>query len=108
MGAAIIAAGAALYYLSENQHKEFSHINSLSRIAASNHVWLDRFTIRNLELVNTPHENAKTLLDVLDKTVTPMGGRLMKRWIIMPLKDLTEIRARHDVVHWLTNEPDNS
>ena len=105
MGAAIIAAGAALYYLSENQHKEFSHINSLSRIAASNHVWLDRFTIRNLELVNTPHENAKTLLDVLDKTVTPMGGRLMKRWIIMPLKDLTEIRARHDVVDWLTNEP---
>ena len=105
MGAAIIAAGAALYYLSENQHKEFSHINSLSRIAASNHVWLDRFTIRNLELVNTPHENAKTLLDILDKTVTPMGGRLMKRWIIMPLKDLTEIRARHDVVDWLTNEP---
>ena len=105
MGAAIIAAGAALYYLSENQHKEFSHINRLSRIAATNHVWLDRFTIRNLELVYSPHENAKTLLDVLDNTRTPMGGRLLKRWLIMPLKDPKEMGARHDVVEWLKNNP---
>ena len=105
MGAAIIAAGAALYYLSENQHKEFSHINRLSRITATNHVWLDRFTIRNLELVYSPHENAKTLLDVLDNTRTPMGGRLLKRWLIMPLKDPQEMGARHDVVEWLKNNP---
>ena len=104
MTSGIIAAGAALYYLSENQHKEFSHINTLSRIAATSHVWLDRFTIRNLELVYSPHQNAKTLLDVLDKTSTPMGGRLMKRWLIMPLKDQKEMESRHDVVGWLKDD----
>lgn len=108
MNVAIIAAGAALYYLSENQHKTFEHITNLSRISASNYVWLDRFTIRNLELVSTPHENATTLLNILDKTLTPMGGRLMKRWLIMPLKKLDEIRSRHDVVEWLKNDAEQA
>jgi DNA mismatch repair protein MutS len=101
-----IAAGAALFYLSENQHKSLGHINTLGRIEERNYVWLDRFTIRNLELVYSPHDNAKTLLDVLDKTVSPMGGRLMHRWLILPLKDAGEIRHRHSIVKWLKNNPD--
>ena len=101
-----IAAGAALFYLSENQHKSLGHINTLGRIEEHNYVWLDRFTIRNLELVYSPHDNAKTLLDVLDKTVSPMGGRLMHRWLILPLKDAGEISHRHSIVKWLKNNPD--
>ncbi len=94
----IIAAGAALHYLNETQHHKASHINKLSRIEEDHYVWLDRFTIRNLELLNSPNENAKTLLEVIDKTVSPMGSRMLKRWMVLPLKDIQPIKQRHDIV----------
>jgi DNA mismatch repair protein MutS len=100
----VIAAGAILYYLSENQHNRLGHITAISRIEEERYVWLDRFTVRNLELISTPHENATTLADVLDRTKTPMGGRMMKRWIVLPLKDEKPINERLDAVKFLTSE----
>lgn len=97
----IIAAGAIIHYLSENQHDRLGHITALSRIEEEKYVWLDRFTIRNLELVSSPHENATTLIDVLDSTKTPMGGRMMKRWMVLPLKDLKPIQDRLTAVQSL-------
>ena len=94
----IIAAGSIIHYLSENQHDRLGHITSISRIEEENYVWLDRFTIRNLELISSPHENATTLIQIIDKTKTPMGGRMMKRWTILPLKDLKPIQDRLDAV----------
>ena len=94
----IIAAGSILQYISEAQHKQLGHISKISRIEEDKYVWLDRFTTRNLELINSPHENGATLLSVLDKTITPMGGRMMKRWMVLPLKDLKAIEARLDAV----------
>lgn len=94
----IIAAGAILYYLSETQHNKLQHINSIQRIAEDAYVWMDRFTLRNLELYHSYNPNAVTLLDVIDKTCSPMGGRLLKRWLALPLKDLAAIQARHEVV----------
>lgn len=99
---AVIAAGAVFHYLSENQHNRLGHITALSRIEEEKYVWLDRFTIRNLELVYSTNENALTLADILDKTHTPMGGRLMKRWLVLPLKDEKPINERLDVVDYLT------
>lgn len=100
----IIAAGAILFYLSENQHSRLGHITSISRIEEEKYVWLDRFTVRNLELISSPHENATTLSDVLDKTKTPMGGRMMKRWIVLPLKNENPIRERLQAVKYLKGE----
>lgn len=97
----IIAAGAILHYISEAQHDKVGHITKIQRIEEEKYVWLDRFTIRNLELVNSPHDDAATLLSVLDDTQTPMGGRMMKRWIVLPLKDKTRIDARLDAVEAL-------
>ena len=97
----IIAAGAALHYLSETQNHKIQHINKLNRIEEEHYVWLDRFTIRNLELIHTPNENAVTLLQILDKTLTPMGGRLLKKWILMPLKEKMLIEERLSVVNFL-------
>ncbi len=97
----IIASGAILYYLSETQHNKIQHITSIHRIAEDAYVWMDRFTIRNLELYHSYNPNAVTLLDVIDKTLSPMGGRLLKRWLALPLKDLTKIRSRHEVVRYL-------
>jgi len=97
----IIAAGAILHYLSETEHKHLGHITSISRIEEEKYVWLDRFTIRNLELVFSQHENATTLLDILDRTKTPMGGRLLKRWMVLPLKDEKPIQERLDAVRYL-------
>jgi DNA mismatch repair protein MutS len=94
----IIAAGAVLYYLSETQHNQLKHIQSISRIAEDNYVWMDRFTVRNLELYNPNSMNAVTLLDVIDKTISPMGGRLLKRWLALPLKDKENIQNRHELV----------
>ena len=94
----IIAAGAVLYYLSETQHKQLKHIQSISRIAEDNYVWMDRFTVRNLELYNPNSVNAVTLLNVIDKTISPMGGRLLKRWLALPLKNIDTIRKRHELV----------
>jgi DNA mismatch repair protein MutS len=97
----IIASGAILYYLSETQHNRVQHITSIQRIAEDAYVWMDRFTIRNLELYQSYNPNAVTLLDVIDKTLSPMGGRLLKRWLALPLKDLNKIRSRHEVVSYL-------
>ena len=105
---AIVAAGAVFHYLNENQHQKLGHITAISRIEEEKYVWLDRFTIRNLELVYSTNENAKTLADILDKTYTPMGGRMMKRWMVLPLKDEKPINERLDVVEYLTKNEDIS
>ncbi len=97
----IIASGAILYYLSETQHNKNNHITSIHRIAEDAYVWMDRFTIRNLELYHSYNPNAVTLLDVIDKTLSPMGGRLLKRWLALPLKDINKITGRHEVVAYL-------
>ncbi|PQB03041.1 DNA mismatch repair protein MutS [Polaribacter filamentus] len=94
----IIAAGAVLYYLSETQHNQLKHIQTISRIAEDNYVWMDRFTVRNLELYNPNSINAITLLDIIDKTISPMGGRLLKRWLALPLKNIEDIKNRHELV----------
>src|SRR5690606_31904868 len=96
----IIASGAILYYLSETQNKKLDHITAISRIAEEQYVWMDRFTIRNLELYNTGYTNAVSLLDVIDKTISPMGGRMLKRWLALPLKNIQDIQQRHQVVHF--------
>jgi DNA mismatch repair protein MutS len=101
-----IAAGAALHYLSETQHDRIQHISKISRIEEDHYVWLDRFTIRNLELLNSQNENATSLLSVIDRTISPMGSRLMKRWILLPLKDRQPIVERHEMVeHLLQHQP---
>jgi DNA mismatch repair protein MutS len=97
----IIASGAILYYLSETQHNKVQHITTIQRLAEEAYVWMDRFTIRNLELYHSYNPNAVTLLDVIDKTLSPMGGRLLKRWLALPLKDANKIRNRHQVVSYL-------
>jgi DNA mismatch repair protein MutS len=96
----IIAAGAILYYLDITQHEQLGHITSLSRIEENRYVWLDKFTIKNLELFNSPYEGAKTLIEVMDHTISPMGGRLLKRWISLPLKDIQPVNERLDVVQF--------
>lgn len=100
----IIASGAVLHYLSETQHSRLQHINKLQRIAEEEYVWMDRFTIRNLELYHSTNLNAVTLLDVIDKTISPMGGRLLKRWLALPLKNIEKIQQRHQVVAYLKTE----
>ncbi len=102
----IVAAGAAIHYLHETQHDKIDYITSLSRIDQGQFVWLDKFTIRNLELLNTPNPNAKTLIDVIDKTVSPMGSRLLRRWISLPLKNKEQIQARYDVVDYFYKNRD--
>ncbi len=95
---AIIAAGVCIHYLNETHHNELSHIQALSRIDEEKYVWLDRFTIRNLELLQPNHEHGKALIDILDQTVTPMGARLLKRWVVLPLKEKQFIEERLEVV----------
>lgn len=102
----IIASGAVLHYLSETQHSRLQHINQIQRIAEEEYVWMDRFTIRNLELYHSPHQNAVTLLDIIDNTLSPMGGRLLKRWLALPLKNLEKIQQRHQVVAHLKEHGD--
>lgn len=102
----IIAAGAIFHYLSETQHHQLGHITNISRIEEEKYVWLDRFTVRNLELIQSHNDNATTLIDILDKTKTPMGGRMMKRWMVLPLKDLKPIEDRLDAVDFLVQNPD--
>ncbi|WP_405610374.1 DNA mismatch repair protein MutS [Polaribacter sp. Asnod1-A03] len=104
----IIAAGAVLYYLSETQHNQLKHIQHISRIAEDNYVWMDRFTVRNLELYNPNSINAVTLLDVIDKTISPMGGRLLKRWLALPLKNIDEIKNRHELVKFFIDSDEFS
>jgi DNA mismatch repair protein MutS len=102
----IIAAGAVLYYLSETQHNKLKHIQNISRIAEDNYVWMDRFTIRNLELYNPNSLNAVTLLNVIDKTISPMGGRLLKRWLALPLKHVEKIQYRQELVKYCIENDD--
>ena len=99
----IIAAGAALHYIYETQNHKIQHITKISRIEEDLYVWLDKFTIRNLELIHSPNENAVTLLDVLDETQTPMGSRMLRKWILMPLKEKSLIEERLAVVEYLIN-----
>jgi len=102
----IIASGAILQYLDLTQHSKTGHISSLSRIEQDHYVWLDRFTIRNLEIFNSLYEGAPTLIDVMDQTLSPMGSRLMKRWLSLPLKDVLLIRERHNMVEHISEEED--
>ncbi|ETZ22908.1 DNA mismatch repair protein MutS [Pedobacter sp. V48] len=97
----IVAAGVVLHYLNETEHRNLKHISSISRLEEDKYVWLDRFTIRNLELVSSTNDNAITLFEVLDQTSTPMGARLLHKWIIMPLKELKPIEERLGVVGFL-------
>ncbi len=101
LSSGIIAAGAALHYLSETRHHKLQHIAKIARIAENEYVWMDRFTIGNLELYHASSQNAVTLLDVIDKTISPMGGRLLKRWVALPLKKIDKITNRHEVVSYL-------
>ena len=104
----IIAAGAALYYLQDTQHDRTKHICKITRIEEDKYVWLDRFTVRNLELVHSPNDNACTLIDVLDQTLTPMGSRLLRRWVVMPVKEISVINNRLAVVENLIVNSDLS
>ena len=100
----VVAAGAALYYLQDTHHDKTGHICKLSRIEEDRYMWLDKFTMRNLELVSSPNDKARTLLDVIDNTLTPMGARLLRRWIVMPLKEKTRIEGRLNVVDLLVRD----
>ncbi len=106
MNLGLVAAGAILHYLKETEHPHLQHITSIQRIEQNDYLWMDRFTIRNLELLNSPTENGSSLLKVLDTTCTPMGARLLKRWIVFPLKDIQKINERLDVVEHLVLHPD--
>ncbi|NBP30126.1 MAG: DNA mismatch repair protein MutS, partial [Flavobacteriia bacterium] len=108
IGLGVIAASAALHYVKENQLKTLHHIRSLSRIDETEHLWMDRFTIRNLELLYAQHEQGIPLLEVIDQTLTPMGGRLMKRWLVMPLTNLNAIQGRIATVDWFYQEMDRA
>lgn len=100
----IVASGAILHYLSETQHNKLQHITTINRIAEDEYVWMDKFTVRNLELYHSNNANAVTLINVIDKTISPMGGRLLKRWLALPLKNVEKIRSRHEVVRFLLDE----
>ncbi len=106
MQLAIISSGAILHYLDITQHRKLSHISGLSRIEEEHYVWLDRFTIRNLELFSPLHESGKSLIEVVDKTISPMGSRLLKRWMALPLKDIEPIEKRLDVVELFLKNPE--
>ena len=100
----IVASGAVLHYLGETQHHKLQHITSIQRITQNEHVWMDRFTIKNLELYQSTNAQAVTLVDVIDKTISPMGGRLLKRWLALPLVNIDKIRQRHEVVNYFLKE----
>ena len=102
----ITAAGAILYYLEETEHREVQHISAISRIAEEKYVWLDKFTIRNLELVFPQHEGGVPLIQILDQTVTPMGSRMMKKWMVLPLKEKSQIEERLNVVDFFHQNHD--
>ena len=103
---AIASCGAILHYLGETKHDKLQHITNVSRVEEDNFVWLDRFTVRNLELFGSSHDNGKCLIDIIDDTVTPMGSRLLKRWLALPLKQLDLINERLEVVNYFTTHSD--
>jgi len=101
----IIAAGAVMHYISETQHTQIKHISRIQRIASSEAVWLDHFTVRNLELFRCTHPQGVSLFDIIDRTSTPMGGRMLRRWLALPLLDLSILKNRHEIVgYWLENQ----
>jgi DNA mismatch repair protein MutS len=102
----IVAAGVALHYLNETEHRNLQHISAISRLEEDRYLWLDRFSIRNLELIGSANENALTLVDVLDHTCSPMGARLLRRWIVMPLKEIKPINDRLAIVEYFIKEND--
>ena len=102
----IVAAGVSLHYLNETEHRKLQHISNISRIEEDRYLWLDRFTIRNLELIGSNNENAKTLIDVLDHTSCAMGARMMRKWMVMPLKNEKPIQERLNVVSLFYNDVD--
>ena len=102
----VVAAGAVMYYLSETQHNKLEHIQNIRRISEDRYVWMDRFTVRNLELYQSTSLNAVTLIDVIDQTISPMGGRLLKRWLALPLKDVKTIQNRHQLVKYCIENED--
>ena len=106
MDNAIIASGAILHYLDITQHTQLGHITTLARIEAERYVRLDKFTIRNLELVAPMSDDGKSLLDVIDRTISPMGGRMMRRWVLFPLQDVKAINRRLDVVEHFMRDPE--
>lgn len=103
-GESIIAAGAILHYLEDTEHKDTSHISSISRLDEDRYVWLDKFTIRNLEIVQAQHDGGTALIDVLDRTVTPMGSRQLRKWMILPLKEKAAIEERLSIVDTFYND----
>ena len=103
-----IAAGAALHYLESTENKKLKHISSITRIHQDRYVWLDRFTIRNLELLSSPHETGVSLLKILDQTVSPMGARLLKKWMVLPLKSKTAIDSRLEMVAYFLENDENA
>lgn len=103
---AIIAAGAILYYLKETEHPNLQHITNIQRIEQEEHLWMDKFTIRNLELLHTGNDQGWSLLKVLDNTISPMGARLLRRWIVLPLRDQQKINERLEAVAYLIKETD--
>ena len=100
-----ISAGAILHYLSETQHHQLQHITHIKRIVSDEYVWMDKFTIRNLELYGGGQADSVGLLEVIDKTLTPMGSRMLRRWLALPLTQLSQIQQRHQVVHTLVTHP---
>jgi len=100
----IVASGAILHYLGETQHHQLQHITTIQRVIQSDHVWMDKFTIKNLELYHSNNQHAVTLIDVIDKTISPMGGRLLKRWLALPLVNMDKINQRHEVVQFLLDD----
>jgi DNA mismatch repair protein MutS len=108
MDCAIAAAGAVMQYLKDTEHNQTDHISRISRIQNDTYVWLDRFTSRNLEILSSPHVDATTLLDVMDHTLSPMGARMMKRWLMLPLKDVKAINERLSAVKYFLGEEEKS
>lgn len=106
MPLAVIAGSAVLHYLSATQHDKTAHIKNIARIEEDKYVWLDKFTIRNLELLYSYNEDATTLIDILDQTLTPPGSRMMRRWMVLPLKDLAPIQERHEIVEYFIQNSD--
>ena len=101
-----VAAGAVLHYLATTENKNLQHLTSINRIQADRYVWLDRFTIRNLELIHSPHPSGVPLIDILDATLSPMGARLLKKWVVLPLKDRSRVEARLEMVSHFLTHPD--
>jgi DNA mismatch repair protein MutS len=104
----IIAAGAAIHYLADTAHDKVKHISTISRIEEEKYVWLDRFTIRNLELFGSHNDSAKTLIDIIDQTISPMGSRMLKRWLALPLKDKAPIEERLEIVDYFLSNSESA